>query len=355
MVSEEFKEALGTLGRIMKEIGSCEPADLKDESFPGNSRQLVSLVHPVNNYNPWFIPEFVQYSLKAWGIALEPEKIEKWLSGYTGKTASSKSPKTVGLVMAGNLPMVGLHDLLCVLASGNRALVKLSREDNKLIPALAGILVERMPELQTAIVFTEGPLKGMDAVIATGSNNTSRYFEYYFGKYPNIIRRNRNGTAVITGHETPEWYRLLADDIFIHFGLGCRNVSKLYLPEKFDPASLFDHFSNYGFLSGHNKYCNNYDYQKSIFLINRIEFFDNGFALLRQHTDIPSPLSVIHFEHYSDMSDLQAQLLLDAEKIQCIVTQDDRFTDRVMAGRTQQPELWDYADGIDTMDFLLNL
>jgi hypothetical protein len=210
--------------------------------------------------------------------------------------------------MAGNIPLVGFHDLICVLASGNNALVKLSSHDTVLTPVIIELLASIQPSWKESVEFTDGTLEGFDAVIATGSDNTSRYFDYYFGKYPHIIRKNRNSIAVVSGKEDKEWYDKLADDIFLFFGLGCRNISKIYLPDGYNPEVLFNHFEKYTFMRDHSKFCNNYDYQKSICLINNLDFHDKEF-----------------------------------------------ITGSIPAGLSQVPELWDYADGIDTLDFLINL
>jgi hypothetical protein len=305
--------------------------------------------------NPWFLPQFTRFSFAAWAEALREDKVRKWLGMYDYGKKRSKGPATVGLIMAGNIPMVGLHDLLCILASGNNALVKYSASDNQLIPAVTDLLASLNPELEGRVSISDGPLKNFDAIIATGSNNSSRYFEYYFSKYPSIIRKNRNGVAVVTGNETGEEIRKLADDIFMYSGLGCRNVSKIYLPESFTKESLFEFFSGYGFLQNNHKYMNNYDYQKSLLLINRVPHLDNGFLLLKEDNALITPVSVLNAETYMNIEMLRNQLILQQDQIQCTVTNNPLFENAVPFGRSQFPELWDYADGVDTMSFLVNL
>jgi hypothetical protein len=346
---------LAQAGKILREAGRYE--DITDGPPPksGKVSGLAEAVRESEKTNPWFVPSFTSCALKAWGEALQQQKIEKWLNSYPALQNKKTHPKKVGIVMAGNIPLVGLHDLLCILASGNHALVKLSSQDNQLIPAITDLLSGIEPSLDERVSFTEEILKGFDAVIATGSDNTSRYFEYYFGRYPHIIRKNRNGVAVIDGNEPEEWYRKLADDIFLYFGLGCRNVSKLYLPDGFQPPDLFNYFIKYEHIIDHHKYQNNYDYQKSILLINRVEHFDNGFILMKQDLNIASPVSVLFYEFYKDKEQLQQQLDLISDQVQCLVSSDARYENAVPAGKTQFPELWDYADGIDTLDFLVNL
>jgi hypothetical protein len=257
--------------------------------------------------------------------------------------------------MAGNIPMVGLHDLICVLASGNHALIRLSSSDGILIPAVLKVLCNINPEFENKFSFVEGPLKNFDAIIATGSNNSSRYFDYYFGKYPHIIRKNRNGVAVLTGHETENDFKKLADDIFMYFGMGCRNVSKLYVPEGYNTEDIFQYFNDYSFLADLHKYRNNYDYQKSILLINRVKHLDNGFLLLKEDKSIMSPISVIHTETYHSAESLNHELQSKKDQIQCTVSTSRDIDSSIPPGRSQFPELWDYADGVDTLRFLLNL
>jgi hypothetical protein len=316
---------------------------------------LSDEIREAHHYNPWFIPQFTQFAFAAWAQVLEEVKIKDWLSKYSGLGETVKNSASVGLVMAGNIPAVGLHDLLCVLASGHHALVRLSTSDNKLIPAILDVLTRIDPELKNRFTLVEGPLKKFDAVIATGSNNSSRYFDYYFGKYPHIIRKNRNSVAVLTGNETGEEMKELASDIFMYFGLGCRNVSKLYMPDGMRIEDVMPYFEDYGFLADHNKYRNNYDYQKSLLLINRVDHRDNGFLLAREEPSLMSPISVLHTGTYSSAQMLNEELDRLRDGIQCIVSSSGEIKDSVRPGRSQMPELWDYADGIDTMKFLLNL
>lgn len=348
---ERFIVTLAETGRTFRSAATEAPAD----AMTGPGDILAERILTERLANPWFIPEFVKHALVAWADALKEEKIRRWLAGYRNLTVKGRVRRKVGLVMAGNLPMVGLHDLLCVLASGHDAVVKLSSDDSRLIPAVAGVLFDLDPSLRQRITFCETVLKGFDAVIATGSNNTSRYFDYYFSRYPSLIRRNRNGAALLTGDESGSWLTKLADDIFLYFGLGCRNVSKLYLPRGCDPSFVLPFFSGYGFLIHHHKYCNNYDYQKSLMLINRSDFLDNGFVLLHSSPAIASPVSVIHYEFYDDMDQAKAVLQDHSSEIQCVVAEQGTVPGAIGPGTSQNPELWDYADGTDTMSFLLSL
>lgn len=218
-------EALAETGQVMTEIGGLDPDSAGPVPLKGKALALAHLALESHLTNPWFIPRFTLHAMRAWGDVLKKDQIETWLSAYPNVYARQAHAKRIGLVLAGNLPMVGLHDLLCVIAAGHDPIVKLSSPDHLLIPAVIDLLDEFLPGTGKRVTFTEGLLSGFDAVIATGSNNTARYFEYYFGKYPHIIRRNRNGIAVITGKESPSWYRALAGDLFLYFGLGCRSIS----------------------------------------------------------------------------------------------------------------------------------
>lgn len=316
---------------------------------------LIQALDRAYLHNSWFIPGFVKYAFSAWAEALQEGKIRQWLANYNHQATKSREPLTIGLIMAGNIPMVGLHDLLCVYASGHNALIRLSSSDNVLIPAMLEFLAALDPGIKDRFRFADGPMKNFDAIIATGSNNASRYFEYYFGKYPSIIRKNRNGIALITGNETEGELTALADDIFMYYGLGCRSVSKVYLPEGYKVEKLFPHFERFGFLADLHKYRNNYDYQKSIFLINRVPHLDNGFLLVKQDTSLISPVSVLNTETYDSINSLKQTLNLMNDQVQCTVSGNNEFDKAVPFGRSQFPEIWDYADGVDTMEFLMNL
>jgi len=259
------------------------------------------------------------------------------------------------VVTAGNIPLVGFHDLLCVLLSGNELVIKASSKDNKLMKLIVNLLTESNNDFNTLIHFEIEQLKNFDAIIATGSDNTAKYFEYYFGKYPNIIRKNRNSIAILSGDESDEELNLLADDMLMYFGLGCRNVSKLFLPEGFDYQRIFRSVQAYHHLIDHNKYANNYLYNKSIYLMNSVQFWENGFMMMKEDIGLASPISVIFFEYYSSSDEIKQRVELDKDRIQCIVAKDGFIDGSVNFGEAQKPNLWDYADNVDTMKFLLSL
>ncbi len=252
--------------------------------------------------------------------------------------------------MAGNIPLVGFHDMLSVLISGHNLKAKLSSKDRILPNMIRELLVKINSEYDRWIFFTEEQLSGFDAVIATGSNNSAQVFNQYFGKYPHIIRQNRNSIAILTGDETPEELQKLGHDIFSYFGLGCRNVSKIFVPEDYSVEDLTSYFSDFSHYQNHNKYINNYDYQKAISLMNQTGFIDGNFFLMQESPEISSPISVIFYERYTDYNQLKTQLTGIKNQLQVVVSKESSNF-----GLTQQPQLWDYADGVDTMAFLLNI
>jgi hypothetical protein len=303
--------------------------------------------------NPWFTNEYVKKSLGAWGSELTNEKLNNWLINY--QNIPQPQPKKVVIIMAGNIPLVGLHDLLSVLLCGHKAIVKLSGDDNVLMKWAIENLLRLAPELSTQIEITEERLpKDFDAVIATGSNNTNRYFEYYFKNKSSLLRKSRTSVAVLTGKETQEDLHKLGEDIFTYFGLGCRNVSKIYLPEGYDIASFYEGIVDFYEHINHNKYANNYTYHKAIFLMNLTQHFDNNFLLLKEDSAIASPLGVLFYEYYSDINELEQTLALQKENIQCIVSKV-AINGSLPLGKAQQPELTDYADGVDTVKFLMEM
>ncbi|RZL55190.1 MAG: acyl-CoA reductase, partial [Pedobacter sp.] len=301
--------------------------------------------------NAWFTEDEVSKSVSALAGMLNEADLDKWFDNI--EVASS--PKTVGLILAGNIPLVGFHDVMCVLATGNIALIKLSSSDDKLLPFLLKQLCEFEPKLSEHIIYAER-LKDFDAVIATGSNNTSRYFEYYFGTVPNIIRKNRNSVAIITGEESEEEIALLGHDILDYFGMGCRSISKIFIPKNYDIKFFFEPLEKYKDIINHFKYNNNYDYNKSIYLVNLQAHYDNGFILLKEDEGFSSPLAVLYYETYENLEDVAAKLTAQQDQIQCIVSKSSLGTLPVSAfGESQHPKLWDYADNVNTIEFLNQL
>lgn len=309
-----------------------------------------AVIHRACYTNLWFTPQNIQTALTAIATQfLNRRELETWLSAYPA-IAVAQIPKTVGLVMAGNIPLVGWHDFMCVFVCGYKAMVKLSSKDEVLFTHLLQLMVQINPDVQNYVAIVQ-QLKDFDAVIATGSNNSARYFEYYFGKLPHIIRKNRSSVAILTGSETPEEITRLGNDIFEYFGLGCRNVSKLMAPKGYDFARLLSLLEPYGRVMQHNKYKNNYDYHYSVFLLNKQLNYASDFLILQENPLVASPVSVVHYEFYTSAHDLQNKLAQQQDQIQCITAAHPTGT-AIPFGSAQQPRLWDYADGVDTMQFL---
>lgn len=300
--------------------------------------------------NGWFIPEFVELANQ--NIAhsfLQKDNLKSWVNSYKiPDTDPGFIPKTTGIIMAGNIPLVGFHDLLCVFISGHKANIKTSSKDRVLLNHLTEKWIETEPELKNYIQFSE-MLKGCDAYIATGSNNSSRYFEYYFKKYPHIIRKNKTSVAVLTGMETKEELENLSDDVYRYFGLGCRNVTKIYVPEGYDFIPLLGAFKKYNYLSEHHKYKNNYDYNLALHILNKKYYMTNDSILLIEDPSVFSPISQLNYEFYTDKEKLYNSLS-ENNDLQCIVGNDF-----IPFGKSQTPTLNDYADGMDTFQFLCKL
>ena len=313
-----------------------------------SSSELKDITNSAANDNSWFTPDSVEQSLQAIASWLTEASLEAWVSPYPTPPASRK----VALVMAGNIPLVGFHDLLAVLTSGHLAMVKLSSKDQFLPSFLIKKLIDIQPAFSDRITVVE-QLKSFDAVIATGSDNSGRYFEYYFGKYPHIIRKNRTSVAILSGNETKGELGSLGTDIFSYYGLGCRNVSKLFVPAGYQFDGMFQAIESFAPVINQHKYANNYDHQKSILLINSEKFSDNGFLLLQESQKIVSPISVLFYEFFSSEDDLSGKLKANAEKIQVVVGKH-RLAE-VEFGQAQKPALTDYADKVDTIKFLSEL
>lgn len=344
--TDSFISAFARLGDFLRRF----PNDEADELSLKHKDAFWELVDSEHIYNPWFTKDSVLKALEGIAQMLEPEVLRQWLSPY--QLSPPAQVRTVGLVMAGNIPLVGFHDLLCVLASGHRVLAKTSSKDDRLIKKVAGLLGDIDPDLGKRICLTDETLKGVDAVIATGSNNSARYFEYYFRSTPHIIRKNRNGVAVLTGEESQEELYRLGEDIFTYFGMGCRNVTKLFIPDSYDLTILMGVMDRFSHLYQHYKYGNNVDYYRTLYLMNQDAILDNGVLLLKEDSAIASPVGVVFYERYSEIAQVHEQLDQHKEEIQCIVSIQKEITGAIAPGKTQQPMPWDYADGVDTIEFL---
>lgn len=343
--------ALAQLGEVMDLIGN-------GAVWPGHScglsaeeyAQLDDAVRRAYFVNPWFTEANVRHAFAAWSGLLKPEPLQNWLGDYPRLHQPRKTARTIGLVLAGNIPLVGLHDVLCVWLSGHKARVKCSSQDPALVPALFTVLDKFLPGSLDRIQFLTGTMGEVDAVIATGSNNTARYFEHYFGHLPRIVRKSRVSVAVLDGTETPEELAALGEDIFRYFGLGCRNVAKLYVPQDFILDRYFEAIYPWNDIVNHNKYGNNYDYTRALWLLDGVKFLENGFTLLKEDNALASPVSAVFYERYMEGSEVVAKLAQAGDSIQCIVGHG-----YLPFGTAQAPGLNDYADGVDTLKFLAEL
>jgi hypothetical protein len=329
-----------------------------------NSR-IATALQKAEQSNSWFTVDNLHYCIHQWSLLLTEDALEKWLKAYK---FTDKQPKNVAVIAAGNVPLVGLHDILCVLLTGNNVLIKASSNDTVLVKLIMDMATSHDATLEQAIHYVEGKLEGFDAVIATGSNNTARYFEYYFGKKPNIIRKNRNSVAVLTGKETPEELEALSDDVFKYFGLGCRSVSHLKVPAGYNFDAFFNGMYKQRELINFVKYANNYDYNKAVYLMSRFELLDNEFLIIKEETtSYSSPIASLGYSFYEQLEDVVEELKSNSEKLQCVVATAPASKKLLEAfqglpapdvcgfGTTQLPALSDYADGVDTVKFLLTL
>lgn len=352
MILEDKKKAFYQLGRFLHQF--AEEPFLKNEKVPFTDDFYDDFIAEINkavHLNNWFTKDQLVFTFKSWSDALSAANIDNWTTAYD----FTREPlKTVGLILAGNVPLVGFHDVISVLISGNRAQIKLSSNDQNLIPFLLRYLVTIEPRFADRVQITKDALQHFDAVIATGSNNTSRYFEYYFSKVPHIIRKNRHSVAVLNGNESTEDLKALGEDIFRYYGLGCRNVSKIMVPHHYNFTSFFEAIFSFSDVIHYEKYANNYDYNKAVFLMSNYPILDNGFLTIREDKSYASPISSVFYEYYGQLQEVETILETDRDKIQCVVS-NGLTSGSIPFGTTQTPQLWDYADHVDTIDFLLHL
>ena len=332
-------EALGFLGRQLKLNNSAELKAAKIKSYQENN---------------WFIEENINFTLNA--IAdqfLDEEKIRQFVD--TNNIVGVEKRKIVGVIPAGNIPMVGFHDVLCIFLSGHIAMIKSSKKDEYLTKTVLEILTTEYPEFSDRFQFVD-KLSGFDSVIATGSNNTSRYFDYYFKDYPSIIRKNRSSISILSGEESEDDLRNLGNDVFLYFGLGCRNVSKVYVPEGFEITKLFELWTKFDHYKNHHKFRNNFEYNNANFLLNQESFLTNDVFILKENSEIVSRISVLHYEFYQDVDQLLKTSMLEPDALQCVSTNLKlESMPLVEIGSTQLPSLHDFADGVNTVLFLQSI
>ena len=340
---------LGEFLNQFKESGIQKNPDVTgNDLFFDEMNQQIKIAA---QHNGWFTKNNILFSLENWSKTLNINNINKWLLKYNFNTIS---PKTIAIIIAGNIPLVGFHDFLCVLITGHNVLVKQSSNDKYLLPFIANYLEAVEPKLKDRIKFTDEKLDEFDAAIATGSDNTARYFEYYFRNKSSIIRKNRNSIAILTGNETKDQLEALSEDIYRYYGLGCRNVSKLYVPIGYDFDLFFKAIYKWHPIINVNKYANNYDYNKTVYLMSEFDLLENGFLILKEDQGYSSPIACLFYETYNNLEELRDKINKDKNNIQCIVS-DGLFKNEVKFGDTQKPNLWDYSDGVDTVDFLLKI
>ncbi|WP_296379289.1 acyl-CoA reductase [Winogradskyella sp.] len=348
MELQQRVNAFVKLGEFLSQFTeSPKTIDIDNALVDGFKHQLKL----AKEHNGWFSKNNLDFSLTSWTDCLSLENLNQWTSHYD---FDLKTPKTVAIIMAGNIPLVGFHDFLSVLISGHSVLIKQSSNDKHLLPYLAKYLEHVEPGFKGKIKFTEEKLDGFDAVIATGSNNTARYFEYYFKDQPSIIRKNRNSVAILTGNETEAQLSGLSDDIFRYYGLGCRNVSKLYIPENYNFDAFFNAVYKWKDIINESKYANNYDYNKAVYIMSEFDMLENGFLMIKEDKSFGSPIATVFYEKYSDIEALKSNLKSEEDNIQCVVA-NGFDSSEIAFGQTQEPKLWDYADNVDTVDFLLKL
>jgi hypothetical protein len=366
-INTSLNDRISAFAKVGLQLSSYLEGTLETTTIHGTSWQdfIAERLELAERKNSWFTKDTLEFSIRQWVAALTKENLTNWTQAYP---LDHVKTKTVALITAGNLPLVGFHDVLSVIITGHHALIKNSSNDDVLTPLLLEIATAFFPELAASYSYADGKLENYDAVIATGSNNTARYFEHYFGKKPHIIRKNRNSVAVLTGDETLEQMEALSNDVFLYFGLGCRSVSHLKVPMNYN----FDLFFNGMFLQKelikNEKYLNNYDYNKAVYLMSEFALLDNEFLLIKEENNsYSSPIASLGYSYYTSLEDVATEFDQNHDKLQCIVAQGEAAKtiveklgnktapQMVAFGTTQTPRLQDYADGVDVIQFLLTL
>jgi hypothetical protein len=337
--------------QVLADLGEFLKSELNNAPF---NEAFEDLLNKVNGYNPWFTKNSVLQSLTAWSHLLNANDLNQFVNTYNRNLFEKKIEKVVLLILAGNIPLVGFHDVICSFLSGSKSMIKVSSKDSLLVNYLIRQIITINPDTTEYFEIIEGKATAFTHVIATGSTNSARYFDHYFSKFPHIIRKNRNSLAIIEKDTSDIEMKNLAKDVFQYFGLGCRNVTKLFVPCDFDFDRLRDAFQTSANVINHNKYANNYDYHKAIALMNGDSFIDFDFILLQNKEALKSPLGVLHFSEYQNTSEVDSYIKQNREHIQCVVCREGNDSNQVPFGQTQQPKLWDFADQIDTLQFLLS-
>lgn len=346
MTLQQRQQAFVQLGLFIKRH-FLDDWELKEERFHIDLNKLVDVAY---TYNGWFTEDNVKRALLGISSMLNEKDLDLFSSVINNQKLSEK---TVAIIMAGNIPAVGFHDLLCVLLSGHKALIKVSSDDPALITFLAGMLIYYEKDFAPRILFSDGKLSNFEAVIATGSNNSSNYFNYYFSKYPNIIRKNRTSIAILNGKETISELEELGKDIFYYYGLGCRNVCKLFVPKGYNFDTFFESIFKYNYVIDNKKYNNNYEYNRAVYLLDLIPFLDNNFLIIKESKDLHAPTAVLYYNTYDNETQLVENINEVQNELQCIVSNFRIEGVKTIAfGQTQNPTIFDFADNVNTLDFL---
>jgi hypothetical protein len=343
---------LVSLGRFLSQFSTEKPS--RCPTIANNNiffDGFIDQLKLASKFNGWFTKENICFALKQWSELLKEKSLVQWLSNYPN---SNSQPKTIALIMAGNIPLVGFHDFLACIVTGHNIIIKQSSNDRHLLPFIVSYLIHEESLIKSKIKFVDNKIEKFDAVIATGSNNTARYFNAYFKNKPSIIRNNRNSIAILNGNESENDLKNLSNDIFRYYGLGCRSVSKIYVPKNYDFDMLFKAVYKWNPVINIRKYLNNYDYNKAVYIMSEFDIIENGFLMLKEDRRLSSPIATLFYEYYDNVSELKSKLKAISSEIQCIVANGFNSKE-IKFGSTQSPALKDYADGVDTVDFLLKI
>ena len=341
MYKEIFIKNFSTLGRSVENaLQSAYNNTLLDRAFEDSLR-----------LNPLFTINMQHEALKIiCKKFLNINCLHNWLTPY--KELLFERESTVGIVMAGNLPLVGFHDFLVTMASGSRAQIKLSGKD-RLLPALFEMLCEINPYWRARVAFTEHLPENIDLLIATGGEEASKFFKSEYDEIPKIVRSSRSSIAILKGDETIDELRRLSDDIFLYYGMGCRSVSTLLVPFGYTFELLIEAFKNKENAITSEDYLSAYRYQKALAAMNKSGYSDGGFYILREHSSFPPPMGVLNVLTYRNVD--QINEFIDSNKLhlQCVVNR--KFNNsNIEFGEAQYPSLDEYADGVNSLEFLLN-
>ena len=340
-------DAFNKLGELFCDISSQK----EDSKYNEWTTVFDKKINEAYKYNNWFTRENCLLSFKNWSKELTTEKLSKWIDNYNLKDCSNN---TIAIIMAGNIPLVGFHDFICANILNYKCLIKMSSDDKILLPVVIDFLDFISPGFKKDIEFTDKPLKNFDGVIATGSNSSFKYFEYYFKKYPKLLRKNRHSIAVLDGNESKKNLIDLGNDIFNYFGMGCRNVSKIFVPKNYSFDLLFESFFEFKEIIKHNRYVNNYDYNKAVYLMSQQKFIENGFLILKKDNKLGSPIACLFYETYHSIKEIEKYIKINSNSLQCIVS-NSNLSNSISFGSSQKPKINDYADNIDTLNFLLKI